>query len=84
MSGRNSVVECQLPKLDVAGSTPVARSKISLNHFRAKRVITEWSIRVRFRSTSKVTALHANPSLLDFINLQCAKVNVRQRTDGSF
>ena len=26
--GRNSVVECQLPKLDVAGSTPVARSKI--------------------------------------------------------
>jgi hypothetical protein len=28
LSGRNSVVECQLPKLDVAGSTPVARSKI--------------------------------------------------------
>ena len=26
MSGRNSVVECQLPKLDVAGSSPVARS----------------------------------------------------------
>ena len=26
LSGRNSVVECQLPKLDVAGSTPVARS----------------------------------------------------------
>ena len=26
MSGRNSAVECQLPKLDVAGSTPVARS----------------------------------------------------------
>ena len=25
-SGRNSAVECQLPKLDVAGSTPVARS----------------------------------------------------------
>jgi hypothetical protein len=29
LSGRNSAVECQLPKLDVAGSTPVARSKIS-------------------------------------------------------
>jgi hypothetical protein len=29
-SGRNSAVECQLPKLDVAGSIPVARSnKIS-------------------------------------------------------
>jgi hypothetical protein len=27
LSGRNSAVECQLPKLDVAGSTPVARSK---------------------------------------------------------
>ncbi len=25
--GRNSVVECQLPKLKVAGSNPVARSK---------------------------------------------------------
>ncbi len=24
--GRNSAVECQLPKLDVAGSNPVARS----------------------------------------------------------
>ena len=29
MSGRNSVVECQLPKLDVAGSSPVARSIMS-------------------------------------------------------
>ena len=29
LSGRNSAVECQLPKLDVAGSTPVARSKLS-------------------------------------------------------
>jgi hypothetical protein len=27
-SGSNSVVECQLPKLDVAGSIPVSRSKI--------------------------------------------------------
>jgi hypothetical protein len=26
-SGRNSMVECQLPKLEVAGSSPVARSK---------------------------------------------------------
>src|SRR5438132_14117175 len=26
LSGRNSAVECQLPKLDVAGSIPVARS----------------------------------------------------------
>ena len=26
VSGCNSVVECQLPKLDVAGSTPVTRS----------------------------------------------------------
>jgi hypothetical protein len=27
VSGRNSAVECQLPKLDVTGSIPVARSK---------------------------------------------------------
>jgi hypothetical protein len=27
LSGRNSAVECQLPKLDVTGSIPVARSK---------------------------------------------------------
>gem|GEM_PF-2708105 len=28
LSGSNSVVECQLPKLDVAGSNPVSRSEI--------------------------------------------------------
>ena len=26
VSGSNSVVECQLPKLDVTGSSPVSRS----------------------------------------------------------
>jgi hypothetical protein len=26
VSGSNSAVECQLPKLDVAGSNPVSRS----------------------------------------------------------
>jgi hypothetical protein len=26
MCGRNSAVECQLPKLDVVGSSPIARS----------------------------------------------------------
>src|ERR1044071_7635384 len=29
--GSNSVVECQLPKLDVAGSIPVSRSKFFLS-----------------------------------------------------
>ena len=29
LGGRNSAVECQLPKLDVAGSIPVARSNFS-------------------------------------------------------
>lgn len=28
MGGRNSVVECQLPKLDAVGSSPIARSMI--------------------------------------------------------
>ena len=35
--GRNSMVECQLPKLEVAGSSPVARStklKTRLNYYR--------------------------------------------------
>src|SRR5437879_1115837 len=30
LSGSNSVVECQLPKLDVAGSSPVSRSIFSI------------------------------------------------------
>ena len=29
MCGRNSVVECQLPKLDVVGSNPIARCHIN-------------------------------------------------------
>ncbi len=29
-SGRNSVVECLLPKQDVVGSNPIARSSFSL------------------------------------------------------
>ena len=33
MSGRNSAVECQLPKLDVTGSIPVARSKLFAHFF---------------------------------------------------
>ncbi len=30
VSGSNSAVECQLPKLDVAGSIPVSRSSLTL------------------------------------------------------
>jgi hypothetical protein len=30
LSGSNSAVECQLPKLDVAGSIPVSRSMFSI------------------------------------------------------
>ena len=30
LSGSNSAVECQLPKLDVAGSIPVSRSMFSM------------------------------------------------------
>ena len=31
LSGSNSAVECQLPKLDVAGSIPVSRSNLFNN-----------------------------------------------------
>ena len=34
LSGSNSAVECQLPKLDVAGSIPVSRS-IEINNLGA-------------------------------------------------
>ncbi len=33
MRGRNSAVECQLPKLEIVGSIPAARSKL-LDHCR--------------------------------------------------
>jgi hypothetical protein len=39
LSGRNSVVECQLPKLDVAGSTPVARSKLFKSNYKVPKSI---------------------------------------------
>jgi hypothetical protein len=32
LSGSNSAVECQLPKLDVAGSIPVSRSMFSMSY----------------------------------------------------
>jgi hypothetical protein len=32
LSGSNSVVECQLPKLDVTGSSPVSRSIFSITY----------------------------------------------------
>jgi hypothetical protein len=42
-SGRNSAVECQLPKLDVAGSIPVARSRI---------IISKLEVACRWQTTS--------------------------------
>jgi hypothetical protein len=36
MSGSNSAVECQLPKLDVAGSIPVSRSNLLNNSLTKK------------------------------------------------
>ena len=39
MSGRNSVVECQLPKLDVAGSSPVARSNLISPKFQKRSAL---------------------------------------------
>src|SRR5205823_7401756 len=48
LCGRNSVVECQLPKLDVAGSTPVARSRESADFSRLSEAQRE-----EFRSESQ-------------------------------
>jgi hypothetical protein len=46
LSGRNSAVECQLPKLDVTGSIPVARSNFStfksFQQFQSFKPFTLW------------------------------------------
>ena len=39
--GRNSAVECQLPKLDVVGSSPIARSIFDHNPMKKKFLINE-------------------------------------------
>ncbi len=37
VSGNNSVVECDLAKVEVAGSNPVSRSKSALTNMRPAR-----------------------------------------------
>ena len=37
-SGNNSVVECDLAKVEVAGSNPVSRSKLFMRHLRLASV----------------------------------------------
>ena len=37
VSGSNSVVECQLPKLDVVGSSPISRSKQTTYGYESSR-----------------------------------------------
>src|SRR5262249_15000189 len=46
LRGRNSVVECQLPKLDVAGSTPVARSQRKYSSLRGVSFFDEAPVNV--------------------------------------
>jgi hypothetical protein len=58
LSGRNSVVECQLPKLDVAGSTPVARSKLLFPHTLVFK---------SFKPSSPVVRI--DPTMLNGLNL---------------
>ena len=42
ISGSNSAVECQLPKLDGAGSNPVSRSLFSRNFLNQTPLILEF------------------------------------------
>jgi hypothetical protein len=58
VSGRNSVVECQLPKLDVAGSSPVARSnKINgLDAFSKPFLFSEFQLPTLFPTFKTKTA----------------------------
>ena len=51
--GRSSVVERQLPKLNVVGSIPIARSRISLRNQRISPLLAGF-----FMSTSQHKAVH--------------------------
>ena len=49
LSGRNSAVECQLPKLDVTGSIPVARSNFfTFKAFKSFNPFSESTIQAGF------------------------------------
>ena len=74
MSGRNSVVECQLPKLDVAGSTPVARSKILAKSITPRFTMSaiEGEVRLRRQCLSIV-----HPIIRVFVELICHSCLVR-------
>ncbi len=52
--GRNSVVECQLPKLNVVGSNPIAR----FFHLFAHRLCRRQGLRPTTRSTLSAQQLH--------------------------
>jgi hypothetical protein len=62
LSGRNSAVECQLPKLDVTGSIPVARSNFFPKHCRVQSVK---SFKL-FKSSS--TVIQIDSKMLNFLN----------------
>ena len=56
------MVECQLPKLDVAGSTPVSRSKKPTTYKRPAKVVCSFLLHFNFYITptafsSKFTAV---------------------------
>ena len=63
LSGRNSAVECQLPKLDVTGSIPVARS----NFFPQRLVFKTFKSFKMFKSFSPVVQIV--PAMLNFFNM---------------
>ena len=74
VSGSNSVVECQLPKLDVVGSSPISRSILSITYI-ASRIVCSVCAPLRFG---------LSPSYLESIAYQCAVcyVNSMPRSVG--
>ena len=88
VSGRNSAVECQLPKLDVTGSIPVARSNFftfkafkwfkSFNPFSESTIQAGFLIRKSKVSLELFEVLTGLKLLMQSGNLQKNKVSKNQ------
>ncbi len=68
MSGNNSVVECDLAKVEVAGSNPVSRSIFFWRH---SQVVRQRSAKPLFTSSNLVAAsIEISRARKDFNNLR--------------
>ena len=77
VSGRNSAVECQLPKLDVTGSIPVARSIfLTFKPFKKFKLFKSFStvIQIDLRMLNFLNCLN----VLNFLSHRPESGNIRR------